>query len=305
MPEIVSPNEVLMRGLVLVGFPIPWQQTVRRSKNLERFALFFGSAPAVHARIWLDLQSADDEDAHVDKDKSGTCFEHMLMACHFLKCCPAANQSEGLFGLSDTTIRRWVWFYVGKIRALKTAKIVWPEHWNPTNAGPETTFSLAVDGTHCRIGEPKHDRCSKNQFFCSHKFKQAGLGYEMALSVFENRCIWMNGPFPAGKNDISIFRSALKGKMSAGQLGVADKGCRGECALLSMPNSSDTAEVREFKGRALARHEKFNGQIKNFGCLSGQFRHHQDGFEKHQLCFEAVVVICQHQLENGSPSMVV
>jgi len=62
------------------------------------------------------------------------------------------------------------------------------------------------------------------------------------------------------------------------------------------------------KGRALARHEKFNGQLKNFACLSEHFRHGNDGaqmFDKHKMCFEALAVICQHQLENGSPLVVV
>ena len=52
------------------------------------------------------------------------------------------------------------------------------------------------------------------------------------------------------------------------------------------------------QSRARARHETFNGRIKNFGCLDDRFRH---GMEKHKICFEAVCVIVQYQLENGSP----
>lgn len=90
--------------------------------------------------------------------------------------------------------------------------------------------------------------------------------------------------------------------MPTGKIGIADKGYRGESELLTMSSSLDAPEVREFKSRALARHEKFNGQLKNFGCLSEQFRH---GLERHQMCFQAVTVICQCQLENGSPLMAV
>ena len=89
------------------------------------------------------------------------------------------------------------------------------------------------------------------------------------MSVFENRCAWVNGPFAAGKHDVSIFRSALKEKMRDSELGIADKGYRGESVLLALPTSHDAAEVREYKSRALAHHEKCNGQLKNFGCLSG------------------------------------
>jgi len=232
------------------------------------------------------------------------------MAAHFLKCYPKANEDEATFKLSDATIRKWIWFYIEKIQALKADKIVWPEHWNPTESPDmdETSFIVTIDGIHCPIHEPKHGRYSKNPQCYSHKFKQAGLAYEVAMSIYENRCVWMNGPFPAGKNDVSIFRSALKNKMPHGKLGIADKGCRGELALLSLPNSHDVEEVRELKGRALARHEKFNGQLKNFAILSGKFRHGLEKdqmLEKHQMAFEAVTVICQHQLENGSPLIAV
>ena len=107
--------------------------------------------------------------------------------------------------------------------------------------------------------------------------------------------------------DMSVFRApdGLKEMMinnANGKLGIADLGYRGEADLLSTPSSHDHASVRKFKSRALARHEKFNGQLKNFGCLSERFRH---GIEKHQMCFEGVTVICQYQLENGSPLNVV
>jgi len=302
--EIVTPGLVLEQGLALVGFSRDRQQSVRRSKNLERFKTHFGAAPSVIAAIWMDLKTTPVPEANIS-DVANTSVNHLLMAAHFLKCYPKENECEAVFGLSDTTVRKWMWCYIKRLQALKETKIVWPVHWNPNESGQEaeTTFVVAVDGVHCRIQEPMHGNHSKNPQRCSHKFKQAGLAYEVALSIFENRCVWINGPFAAGKNDVSIFRAALKAKMTAGkELGLADKGCRGEAALLAMASSQDSTEAREFKSRALARHEKFNGQLKNFGCLSEQFRH---GIEKHKMCFEAVAVICQHQLENGSPLMVV
>mgnify|MGYP007080194443 CR=1 FL=1 len=307
--EIVPPSIVLQRGLRLVGFTDNRQSSVRRSKNIERFHTHFGSSPGVYAAMWSDLQTtAVPEALLTPEDMKKTCLEHFLMATHFLKCYSKENQNEGTFKLCDTTIRKWVWHCVKKIQALKAEKIVLPQHWNPTESpnANETTFTITVDGIHCRIFEPSHGRYSKNPEHYSHKFKQAGLGYEIALSVFENRCVWMNGPFPAGKNDVSIFRSALKANMKG--MGIADKGYRGEAALLSIPTSHDTEQVREFKSRALARHEKFNGQLKNFAALSEKFRHGLEKdqmVEKHQSCFEAVTVICQCQLENGSPLVVV
>jgi len=292
-----------MRGLHLVGFNDS-RQLVRKEKNLRRFCAHFGAKPNVYAVIWTDLQTTMIEEASVDIQNDATRLEDLLMAAHFLKCYPKEEEAEGIFKLSDRTIRNKVWAYVKKLQALKQEKIVWPDHWNPTESGanPETTFTITVDGIHCRIGEPQHGTYSKNPKFYSHKFKQAGLDYEVAMSTFENKCVWINGPFPAGKNDVSVFRAALNQRMGNGKLGIADKGYRGEGDLLAVPTSHDTPDVREFKSRALARHEKFNGQLKNFGCLSNQFRH---DLSKHQPCFEAVAVICQYQLENGSPLITV
>jgi hypothetical protein len=108
----------------------------------------------------------------------------------------------------------------------------------------------------------------------------------------------MNGPFPAGTTDIQVFRQALKNNIPVGSKVIADKGYRGEKETISTPSSHDNEQVRKLKSRARSRHETFNARIKIFQCLDQQFRH---GIEKHKIVFEAVCVICQYQLENGSP----
>jgi len=298
MVAILSPGAVLAIGLGLVGFDLRRQGSVRRAKNVQRFLSHFGAAPAVHAAVWTDMQTADSDESRVGAE-AGDKVEHLLMAAHFLKCYPKGNQSEATLKLCDKTIQKWVNAYLKKLQGSKSQKILWPASWR-------SKFTLAVDGVHCRVFEPSHGRCSKNPACCSHKFKQAALDYEIALSIFDNQRVWVNGPFPAGKNDMSVFRArnGLKEKMVATNsgFGIADLGCRGEPELLRTPNSHDVPLVRELKSRALARHEKFNGQLKNFSCLSETFRH---GLEMHQVCFDSVVVICQCELENGSPLNVV
>jgi hypothetical protein len=177
-------------------------------------------------------------------------------------------------------------------------QIVWPENWTPENGNNQhdvTIFLLTVDGVHCRIQEPKHPALSKNPEYFSHKFKQAALNYELGIAIYDNKLVWMNGPFPAGRHDINIFRTeGLKEKIPVGKLVIGDNGYRGEAAIISTPNSHDPPEVRQFKSRARARHETFNSRIKNFGCLDQRFRH---GVENHKIAFEAVCVICQYQIE--------
>jgi len=54
----------------------------------------------------------------------------------------------------------------------------------------------------------------------------------------------------------------------------------------------------EFKHCVCSCHETFNAQLKNSKCLAECFQH---GTDKHKIVFEAVGVICQYQMENGSP----
>ena len=70
-------------------------------------------------------------------------------------------------------------------------------------------FMVSVDGTHCRVNEPRHPTMKKNPAYYSHKTHQAGLTHEIALSVFECRVVWTNGPFPASINDMTVFNQGL------------------------------------------------------------------------------------------------
>jgi hypothetical protein len=177
------------------------------------------------------------------------------------------------------------------VSILRLLQIVWPDRW-------DQVYTVTIDGVHTRINEPKHPSLSKNPKYYSHKFKEAALDYELAIAIFENKLVWIKGPRPAGEHDITVFRKKLKSKIPRGKRAVGDNGYKGEKAIISTPNRQDAPEVRKFKSRARLRHETFNSRIKNFKCLDVRFRH---GIKKHKIVFEAVCVICQYQLENGSP----
>jgi hypothetical protein len=159
-------------------------------------------------------------------------------------------------------------------------------------------FLISVDGTHCHISEPQDENFSKNPQYYSHKFHKAALNYEIGLSIYENRLVWVNGPKPAGTwNDIKMFRDNLKMMIPGGKRVVGDRGYQGEPNIISTPNTHEPQELRNFKSRARARHETFNSRLKNFRILDTRFRH---GQEKHQIVFEAICVIVQFQFETGS-----
>ena len=104
-----------------------------------------------------------------------------------------------------------------------------------------------MDGVHCRICELIHPTLAKNTKLYSHKFHQAGLDYELALSIRESRLVWINGPFDASVHDDTVFRQQLKHRTPLGKNGIADQVYRGEKSILCTPNPHDTHELRKFK----------------------------------------------------------
>ncbi|CAB9510992.1 hypothetical protein SEMRO_462_G148040.1 [Seminavis robusta] len=86
---------------------------------------------------------------------------------------------------------------------------------------------------------------------------------------------------------------------------ISDGGYRGFPDLVSTPNNAyDLPEVQKFKSRARLRHERYNGMLKTFHCLSESFRHgksHADSKAKLCSCLEAVAVIVQYRMEYGEP----
>lgn len=161
----------------------------------------------------------------------------------------------------------------------------------------ETVLVMSVDGTHCRIQEPRNDP-SKSWY--SHKLNKPALAYELGVDLVQSKLVWINGPFRAGNTDLNIFRreDGLKSRIPAGMMLIGDKGYDGERQVVSTPNDLDSTEIKRFKTRARARHETINGRIKEFGILKECFRH---PVAKHGIAFEAVCVIVQYSLENGRP----
>lgn len=204
-------------------------------------------------------------------------------------------------------------------------KIIWPEEWtNAENSSPQ--FLYSVDGVHCRTNEIMHPTLAKNTKLYSHKFNQAGFDYELALSLTGNSLVWMNGPFLGSKHDVTVFRDdGLKDNTpwERKELRTKDTEARRVFFALPTPMIPQNYEPSEWEAqrpyigvqivaavllliplkyphlqsRARARHETFDSRIKNFACLDQRFRH---GMEKHKICFEAVCVIVQYQLENAA-----
>ena len=161
--DVVSPSQVMSRGLTLVRFPLE-RQRVRRSKNLERFKAHFGSVPVVYSMIWSDLQSH----GLVNVAENGDRLEDFLVAVFFLKVYPKENPAEGTLGLSDTHIRKLVWKYIPLIGQLLSNKIGFPVAWNPDDSeAKEYLYDLVINN---KI-PPRAEMAPKDVYekFCAHR----------------------------------------------------------------------------------------------------------------------------------------
>lgn len=121
---------------------------------------------------------------------------------------------------------------------------------------------------------------------------------QIGISIKTNEVYWVNGPFKAGTSDRTIAeRYGLGDRIPENRFILGDKGYRG-LDFVCTRNSQDAPVVKEFKKRALARHETFNKRFKDFNCLRHRFRH---GERKFKYAFEACVVLCIINMDLGSP----
>lgn len=303
---VLTRDDILQRGLKLLLWSD--EKLARKSKKkIEKetdwFKHEYGADPYVVAQIWEDLQRTGIEAARINNANDDD-LSHLFHALQFMKCYPTEGQQQNKWHESDRCLRDNCWSMLLKLQALKAEKIFWPT----TEELGDSIWVGVVDGTHVKTQEPSHPEFPKDPQFFSHKNHSAGLSYEIVSSLSQSRIIWMNGPFPAGMNDIQIFSSpgGLKEKLEGTGLRlIADNGYRGVDNIISRPNSQDSTEVAKFKTRARMRHESLNGKIKTMRCTdSARFRHqgnHKDGQPKFKICFEAAAVVTQYKMENGEP----
>jgi hypothetical protein len=309
---LLSPKEVLIYGLQFLGIRYSrWSESTR----IREFHRHYGSSPLDLADIWYDLTIGDHLPTELklsgnEKNEKG--LKRYMMTHHWLWAYPKnSSMLASRFKCSERSCRgEPVWRWVKRIAAMKAKKIRW-EH--AANEEHLEIFSISDDGTDFKLQEWKHATLPRDNAGCSHKMKHAAAKYEVVLSVHRAKVVHIAGPFKGGTHDLEMFRQGgLKEKLThlnrtlrgirRVKLCLADRGYHSkqndEACLFSLPNGFDSKALNNYKSRGRLRHETFNGRIKNFKCLSDTFRH---GFKKHKDVFEAVVVIVQYQMDNGSP----
>lgn len=293
-----------MYGLEAIQIRRHDQEGMSEAKKTRYFRKHFGSTPLDLASQWYDLTVTDISGASLTTEENSlNGLKMFFMAHHYLWAYTKNREMlASLFCVPETFAggaRLWKW--IGKIAALKEAKIVWPEVTSTTDVD---LFLISVDGTDCKTRETKHPTMPIDRKMKSDKFNKAGWKYEVALSVHSPKIVWIYGPHKGGEHDMTIFRQQLKDKLAAhpGAMASADLGYRTsvpvEVDLLAWPNSMDGWDIRNYKSRIRCRQETLFGRLKFFSILTITFRHSR---EQHKMAFEAVCVTVQYQMDNGSP----
>jgi hypothetical protein len=304
---LLSPNDILSKGLKYVGVSLETQGRKSEFNKRENFKSNFGSTPLVIADIWYDLQHAGIPGAGLSaREDSEKGLKAFMMAIYFLWIYPKnARILSGRFGICERYCRGdelWRWVY--KIQALKQRKI----KWDPTLADPnKSAFIGSIDGTDCQIWEPKHPTMNMDKSYSSHKFKSAALKYEIILSITDSQILWISGPFKGGTHDMTCFRRGFKrimlplqGKMLVGDsIYKGGDNFREEHGMFAPPSPLDSEELSAWKSRVRCRQETINDRMKFFSILKQCFE--CTDHNKHKAAFEAVAVIVQYQMDNGAP----
>ena len=174
-------------------------QRAKRATRIQWFVKAYGSTPKIYAKIWLAFQQTEHDDARIESGNRHLDLDYFLMSVYFLRKYRTSDDMESIFGHCPNTIRTWVWFYLRKIAALREEKIVWPAAWNDPESPSLPHFLISVDGVHTRCFERQTDEFNRDSAFYSHKFRSAGYGWEIGLSLWDDKVVSCRGPFPAGE----------------------------------------------------------------------------------------------------------
>ncbi len=164
--------------------------------------------------------------------------------------------------------------------------------WEKRQDGAATgqTCFVSIDGVDFKIFEPE----PFNPGYYSHKFRAAGLRYEIALCIRTGHIVWAHGGYPCGLyTDLVLAREAFILNLKKDEKAMADKVYKDPLSFI-LP----TPQNKGLHGVIMARHEHVNGRIKQFEILNQRFRNQ---LEKHPIVFHAVVNVTQLMLENGHP----
>lgn len=157
-------------------------------------------------------------------------------------------------------------------------------NWNKRkdNSAPGQSCFVSLDGVDFPINEPT----PFSSKWYSHKFKAAGLRYEVGLCMRTGEIVWAYGSFPCGDwPDLRLARHCFVTFLESGEKVLADKGYN-DRSFFILPNEENKIEHKFI----MSRHETVNKRIRQFNILNNKFRH---PLPFHKPCFHAIVNLTQ------------
>ena len=283
--------DLLQRGLLCVGATRErTSSAVAFSKRVSRFKSCFGMHPMLCMELWNKLGSSN-----IDRERK---IDRYFLSLFWLKSYATEAVLAVQFDLLEDTVRLWTWYYARCLEILSEDLIVMPDVFDPT-----IPFPLAVDGTHCTIYEPMHDRFPMDRSYFSHKHHTSGFNYQITVSTTESRILSIHGPFPAGRNDKNMFKdSGLQQHLvSQNKRAIADGGYENvKGGGVAVPNRRYHSKLTNiYFRRNRARMERVMGFFKNFAIIAETFRVRKDRKRKHQTVFKAVGAIAALQVRDS------
>lgn len=114
MAIIYTPDQVMRRGLLMVGVNDMQQQKQLRKTNIEDFKAHFGVLPVVLASIWEELVTTPIVEARIDPDamynRKSVSLKNFLQANHFLMRYATETERKVQLRESKKTLRKWCLF---------------------------------------------------------------------------------------------------------------------------------------------------------------------------------------------------
>lgn len=173
--DLTLANEVLKHGLQLVGYTEKQVERVKQGTNEHCFWAHFGSLPLVYTVLWTDLQICTDPLPSV----GSVDFDKVLMTIYFIKTYPTEETLALRFHLHKQTVLR------ENCCAFRNKDCL------GTRLG-----QLKIHCVNFGVNEPRHPALHKRKEYFDQKGGKAGQTYEIDFDLWQDRIVWLNGPFP-------------------------------------------------------------------------------------------------------------
>ena len=286
--ESTTVADVMFYGLHYAGFDSTRQQRNNSTRRIGWFKSFYGVEPTTVSPFFQDLKN----------EYPDVNLKIALMTLQWFYLYPTYPVLSGQWKWCEEFIGSNVVDYGFKMASVGRKKIVF-------ELRDSVQIGRTVDCSTFMIFEMRLDPSSK---WFDYKTHSCCLKYEFCLAIYEDRVVWINGPFPPSIHDVTVFRggnadesedawdhNSLYFKLGGDEQCIADSGYAGEpkCVLTKEEHSN---EFKEFSSRAKNRQETFHWRLKAFNILGGRFRHGKNTLHRmklHKMAVEAVAGIVQ------------